>query len=229
MNQMKSASSKQTTTAICLLETVLRTREGMYLDHLDGVGDLQKDEVEEKELAEDERELSLDGRENMEIEAIEGVASSLGDLSTKGSLPGVLKTFLAVRSRKPISAAEQLIESMIQTQKDERMYELRPRVAWCKHLAWRSQLQVLLRFRTADFTSLFPYLAACFPFFAHRCSLKSKSSNTSHRRFFVSAARTGEVTHAMSRGNWSQTSPIAMRQQRHSAFSPLSSIVFLAR
>lgn len=104
MNQMRSASSKQTTTAICLLETLLRTPEGMYLDHLDGAGDVQNDEAEENELAEDDRELSLDGNENLEIEVIEGVASSLGDLSTKGSLPGVLKSFRAVRSRKPISA-----------------------------------------------------------------------------------------------------------------------------
>ncbi len=99
---MKRASSKHTTTAICLLETVLRTLKGKYLDHRDGVGEVQNDEVEEKELVEEDREVSLDGRENLEIEVLEGVASSLGDLSTNGSLPGVLKSLHAVRSRKPI-------------------------------------------------------------------------------------------------------------------------------
>ncbi len=102
MNQMRRASSKQTTTAICLLETVLRTLKGKYLDQRDGVGDVQNDEAEEKELVEEDREVSLDGRENLEIEVLEGVASSLGDLSTNGSLPGVLKSLHAVRSRKPI-------------------------------------------------------------------------------------------------------------------------------
>lgn len=101
---MTRPSSKQTTTAICLLETVLRTLEGRYLGHRDGAGDVQNDETEENELAEDDREDSLDGRENLEIEVMEGVASSLGDLSTNGSLPGVLNSFHAVRSRKPISA-----------------------------------------------------------------------------------------------------------------------------
>lgn len=104
MTQMRRASSKQTTTAICLLETVLRTLEGKYLGHLDGAGDVQNDEAEENELVEDDREVSLDGRENLEIEVAEGVASSLGDLSTNGSLPEVLKNFHAVRSKKPISA-----------------------------------------------------------------------------------------------------------------------------
>lgn len=102
---MNRASSKHATTAVCLLETVLRTLEGKYLDHRDGAGDVQKEEVEENELAEDDREGSLDdGKENLEIELIEGVASSLGDLSTNGSLPGVLKSFHAARSRKRISA-----------------------------------------------------------------------------------------------------------------------------
>ena len=77
--------------------------EGTYLDHLGGDGDVQKDEVEENELAEDDREVSLDGKENLEMERVEGVASSFGDLSTNGSLPGVLNSFHAVRSRKPIS------------------------------------------------------------------------------------------------------------------------------
>lgn len=54
---MRRASSKQTTTAICLLETVLRMLEGKHLGHRDGAGDVQNDEVEENELAEDEREV----------------------------------------------------------------------------------------------------------------------------------------------------------------------------
>lgn len=57
MNQMRRASSKQTTTAICLLEIVLRMLEGKHLGHRDGAGDVQNDEVEENELAEDEREV----------------------------------------------------------------------------------------------------------------------------------------------------------------------------
>ena len=101
---MRRPRSKQTTTAICLLETELRTLEGKYLGHRDGAGDVQKDEVDENELVEDDREVSLDGRENLENELIEGVAISLGDLSTNGSLPGVLKSFRAVCSRKPILA-----------------------------------------------------------------------------------------------------------------------------
>lgn len=101
---MRRASSKQTTTAICRLETVLRTLEGKYLGHRDGAGDVQNDEDEENELAEDDREGSLEGKENLEIKVMEGVASSLGDLSTNGSLPGVLKSFHAVRSRNSISA-----------------------------------------------------------------------------------------------------------------------------
>ena len=104
MIQIINARSKQMTTAICLLETVLRTLEGKYLDHRDGAGDTQKDEVDEKELAEDDLDGSLDGRENFEMEPMEGVASSLGDLSTKGSLPGVLKSLSAVRSRRLILA-----------------------------------------------------------------------------------------------------------------------------
>ena len=80
--------------------------EGKYLGHRGGAGDVQNDEVEENELAEEDREVSLDGKEkeNLDDEVGQGVARSLGDLSTKGSLRGVLKSFLAVRSRKPISA-----------------------------------------------------------------------------------------------------------------------------
>ena len=120
MNQMRRARSKQTTTAICLLETVLRTLEGKYLDHRDGAGDVQNDEAEEKELVEEDREVSLDGKENLEIEVLEGVASSLGDLSTNGSLPGVLKSLHAVRSRKPI-LTEYTIGVMAQARTAEKM------------------------------------------------------------------------------------------------------------
>ncbi len=91
-------------TAICLLKTMLRTLGGKCLGHREGAGDVQNDELEDKELAEEDREGSLDGTENLEIEVIEGVASSLGDLSRNGSLPGVLKSFRAVRSKKPICA-----------------------------------------------------------------------------------------------------------------------------
>ena len=101
---MTRASSKQTRTAICLLETVLRKLDGKYLGHRDGGGDVQNEEVEENELAEDDGEVSLDGKENLEMGVVDGVASSLGDLSTKGSLPGVLKRVRAVRCRKPMSA-----------------------------------------------------------------------------------------------------------------------------
>ena len=104
---MIRASSKQTTTAICLLETVLRKLEGKYLGHREGAGEVQNDEVDEIELAEDDREVSVDGKENLDIGVVDGVARRLGDLSTKGSLPGVLKSFHAVRSRKPISASKE--------------------------------------------------------------------------------------------------------------------------
>ena len=104
IDQMTRASIKQTTTAICLLETVLRKLEGKYLGHREGAGEVQKDEVEDNELAEDDREVSLDGKENLDIGVVDGVGRSLGDLSRKGSFPGVLKNFNAVRSRKPISA-----------------------------------------------------------------------------------------------------------------------------
>ena len=101
---MTRAISKQTTTAICLLETVLRTLEGRYRGHRDGTGDIQNDEADDSELTEDDREGSLDGRENLDMEIMEDLGSSLGDLSTNGSLPGVLNNFHAVRSRKPIPA-----------------------------------------------------------------------------------------------------------------------------
>ena len=143
MNQMSRANSKQTTTAIRLLETVLRTVEGRYLGHRDGAGDVQNDEAEENELAEDDGEGSRDGKENLEIEIMEGVASSLGDLSTKGSLPGVLKSLHAVRSRKPISTQMLIADSSSKGRGDQRIYKSRFHVARCKHLALHSQLQVL--------------------------------------------------------------------------------------
>ena len=118
---MTRASSKQTTTAICLLETVLRKLEGKYLGHREGAGEVQNDEVEEKELAEDDREVSLDGKENLDIGVVDGVARRLGDLSTKGSLPGVLKSFHAVRSRKPIAAQWHRILLMMRAQEVERL------------------------------------------------------------------------------------------------------------
>ena len=118
---MTRASSKQTTTAICLLETVLRKLDGRYLGHREGAGEVQNDEVDENELAEDDREVSLDGKDNLDIGVVDGVVRRLGDLSTKGSLPGVLKSFHAVRSRKPISAKWHKILLTRQAQEVERL------------------------------------------------------------------------------------------------------------
>ena len=57
----------------------------------EGVGDIQNVEDEESELVEDEAEDSLDGSSKyVEILFRRGVASSLGDLSMKGSFDGVL-------------------------------------------------------------------------------------------------------------------------------------------
>ena len=134
---MTRASSRQTTTAICLLETVLRRLEGKYLGHREGAGEVQNDEVEDNELAEDDREVSLDGNENLDIGVVDGVARSLGDLSTKGSLPGVLKSFHAVRSRKPISA-EWKWHRILLTMRAQEVERLRVQGhgTTCKHLAW---------------------------------------------------------------------------------------------
>ena len=97
--------------------------EGKYRGHRDGAGDVQNDEAEENELAEDDREDWLDGRENLQIEVVEGVASCLGDLSTNGSLPGVLKSLHAVRSRKPISAdAMILLDNVRSTSREDVFY-----------------------------------------------------------------------------------------------------------
>lgn len=89
-------------TAICRLGTVLRTLEGAHLDHRGGAGDVQKVSDEEIELVEDEGEDPSEGSENFEMGTLEGVASSLGDLSRKGSLEGVLSNRRTVRSSKPI-------------------------------------------------------------------------------------------------------------------------------
>ena len=132
---MIRASSKQTTTATCLLETVLRKLDGKYLGHRDGAGEVQNDEVEENELADDDRDVSLDGKENLDIGVVDGVARSLGDLSTKGSLPGVLKSFHAVRSRKPISAKWHKLLLTMRAQEVKRL-RVQAHVTTCKHLAW---------------------------------------------------------------------------------------------
>ena len=141
MNQITRASSKQTTTAICLLETVLRKLEGKYLGQREGAGEVQKDEVEENELAEEEREVSLDGKENLDIGVVDGVARRLGGLSTKGSLPGVLKSFHAVRSRKPMSAMWRRFLLTIRAQEAERL-RIQAHVTTCKHLAWHFPAKV---------------------------------------------------------------------------------------
>jgi hypothetical protein len=69
-------------------------------DQRDGAGDIQKDEADERELADDEAEECAEGRMNVGIGTCDGVASSLGDLSMNGS--GVLESFHIARSRMPI-------------------------------------------------------------------------------------------------------------------------------
>lgn len=57
---------------------------------------------DERELA-DEEDDECDGKENLAVKVLEGVARSLGDLSMKGSLGGELKSRHTVDSRKPIA------------------------------------------------------------------------------------------------------------------------------
>lgn len=68
----------------------LRILNGIYLAcHRDGGGDVQNVSDDDSELLDEEVEDSPDGRENIGAKVVEGVASSLGDLSVKGSLAGV--------------------------------------------------------------------------------------------------------------------------------------------
>lgn len=67
-------------------------------DQREGAGEAQNLDEEESELAEEEaEEVRLDGSSNLKMVFCEGVASSLGDLSRKGSLDGVPKTFQRLR------------------------------------------------------------------------------------------------------------------------------------
>lgn len=95
---MSRANSRQSTTAICLLEAAFLTVGGMK-DHLEGAGEVQNIDEDESELAEDEaEEVRLDGSSNFDTLIREGVLSSLGDLSRNGSFDGVLKTFHILKS-----------------------------------------------------------------------------------------------------------------------------------
>ena len=74
----------------------------MYLTvHLGGAGDVQNEDVDEIDVVDDEAEDSPEGKVKFGIRICEGVARSLGDLSTNGS--GVLESFQTARSRKLIS------------------------------------------------------------------------------------------------------------------------------
>ena len=72
----------------------------MYLTvHLGGAGDVQNEDADEIDVV-DEAEDSPDGKVKVGIRICEGVARSLGDLSTNGS--GVLESFQTARSKKLI-------------------------------------------------------------------------------------------------------------------------------
>ena len=101
MNQTIKANSRQTKTTICRLETLFLTLDvRQRIDHGDGAGDIQKDEAEDRELADEEAEDSAEGRVNVGAGTCEGVASSLGDLSMNGS--GVLESLHMARSSIPM-------------------------------------------------------------------------------------------------------------------------------
>ena len=75
---------------------------GMHLtDHLEGAGEVQKEDPEDIDVVDDEADNSPDGKVKVRIGTCEGVARSLGDLSTNGS--GVLESFHTARSKKLIS------------------------------------------------------------------------------------------------------------------------------
>ena len=97
--------SKHRRTATCLLETVFLTLAGKYFagDQRDLTGDIQKAEADDNELPEEDADDDSEGKENFEMEVLDGVASSFGDFSRKGSLGGVLNRLHTVFSRKPIS------------------------------------------------------------------------------------------------------------------------------
>lgn len=94
---MSRANSRHNTTAICLLEAAFLI-PGEIKDQREGAGEAQNRDEEESELAEEEaEEVRLDGSSNLDIVFCEGVASSFGDLSRKGSLDGVPNTFQRLR------------------------------------------------------------------------------------------------------------------------------------
>ena len=101
---------RQKTTATCLFDTAFLMPEGIHAkgDHREGLGDLQKREADEvEELREDEDDEEADSRENLDIDDCDGVASSFGDLSMKGSRGGELRSRWAVLSRKAMTGAIQ--------------------------------------------------------------------------------------------------------------------------
>lgn len=106
MDQTMRAKSKHATTASCLLDTALLMLEGMHRegDHRGGTGDVQNDEEDEQELTGEEANESSRGIEKMALDECEGVASSFGDLSTKGSLAEDLKSGGTLQCQKSIAS-----------------------------------------------------------------------------------------------------------------------------
>ena len=75
----------------------------MYLtDHLGGAGDVQNEDVDEIDVVDEEADDSPEGKVKVGIGICDGVARSLGDLSTNGS--GVLESLQTARSKKLISS-----------------------------------------------------------------------------------------------------------------------------
>lgn len=99
---MRRASSRHTTTKARLLEMPLRTLDGMYLTgHREGGGEVQNVSEDESELADEDADEWPEDKEKIEADFVDGVASNLGDLSTKGSLTrGVLESLHTMRSRR---------------------------------------------------------------------------------------------------------------------------------
>lgn len=82
------ASIKHNTTATCLFETAFRIVEGIYLlcaQRDVGFGDIQKVEEDDTEDADDDDEDFPECIENFDTDNWDGVTSSLGALSRKGS------------------------------------------------------------------------------------------------------------------------------------------------
>ena len=74
-------------------------------DHRDLAGDIQKADAEDRELPEEDADEDSEGKENLDMEVQDGVASNLGDFSKKGSLEGELNKFHTVPSRNPMLQA----------------------------------------------------------------------------------------------------------------------------